>query len=77
MSKYEAIHLKENMEQIIEEKREERILELIPTVENTWRMLFNLFNRAGLEEYIPKLKERYLAALTRMEMGYKAENLQT
>lgn len=58
------------------EKEDKTILEPIPTVETTWKMLSDLFTRTDLEEYIPKLKERYLAALTRMKIGYKAENLQ-
>jgi len=60
----------------VKEKEDKTILEPIPTVESTWKMLSNLFTRADLEEYIPKLKERYLAALTRMEIGYKSRKLQ-
>ena len=72
---HEAIRLKETLEQMVKEKEEKKMLEPIPTVQNTWRMLFDLFNKADLEEYIPKLKERYLAALTDMGINYKSENL--
>jgi len=72
---HEAIHLKETLEQMVKEKEKERMLEPIPTVENTWRMLYTLFTRANLEEYLPKLKERYLAVLACIGIRYKAEKL--
>jgi len=71
LSFHEAVRLKETLEQIVREKEEKKMLEPIPTVQNTWRMLYDLFSRADLEQYLPQVRKRYLETL--QQMGIQAD----